>query len=293
MLTGLYAHNHGVTANLAPEGGEPRFRELGLDGDTVASRLNAASYEIAYFGKYLNDYEGHFLGEHRLQDKKAPTPSPPASRCSRVVRAYREAWSRRHSSPTRTSPPTLNDSAGAETGADGRSLAPLLENPSSPGCDAVLLEGWAKGTIPGYQAVRAREHLYVEYETGERELYDPEADPYQQQNFYETADPALLSELESKLNALRGCANDACRRAEWGKTGRKRPSVSPDAGRRGLRAEQEQNREARHEGQGQKKRPTLEHLSSPSHTRRGAADARPRVRPCEYSAFYVIARCGM
>jgi N-acetylglucosamine-6-sulfatase len=61
MLTGLYAHNHDVTSNLGPDGGEPRFRELGRDESTGATWLDAAGYRTAYFGKYLNDYAGFYV----------------------------------------------------------------------------------------------------------------------------------------------------------------------------------------------------------------------------------------
>jgi hypothetical protein len=45
-------------------------------------------------------------------------------------------------------------------------------------------------------------------------LYDLEADPYQLRSIHESADPALVSELRAKLDALRGCAGQSCRDAE-------------------------------------------------------------------------------
>ncbi len=138
--------------------------------------------------------------------------------------------------------------------ADGRSLAPLLrgEEPS-PWRSAVLLEmlrqegnggegndkakakGKAKGKTgegkegktgsggvpkagPGgagaFEAVRTETHKYVEYQSGEKELYDLEADPYELENAYETADASLVEDLEARLEALRNCAGDGCREAE-------------------------------------------------------------------------------
>jgi len=47
-------------------------------------------------------------------------------------------------------------------------------------------EDWGRPTL---EAVRIADHLYVECETGERELYDLEEDPYQLMNRYDTADP--------------------------------------------------------------------------------------------------------
>jgi N-acetylglucosamine-6-sulfatase len=67
---------------------------------------------------------------------------------------------------------------------------------------------------PGLQAVRTQDHLYVEYETGESELYDLREDPYQLDNFYEDAGLDVLWRYEGWLEALRDCAGEECRAAE-------------------------------------------------------------------------------
>jgi len=56
--------------------------------------------------------------------------------------------------------------------------------------------------------------LYVEYGTGERELYDLKDDPFQLANRIDDVDPALLAALENRLAALASCAADGCRRLE-------------------------------------------------------------------------------
>lgn len=56
ILRGQYAHNHGVTTNAGPDGGWPKFHELGLESSTVATWLHDAGYMTALVGKYLNDY---------------------------------------------------------------------------------------------------------------------------------------------------------------------------------------------------------------------------------------------
>lgn len=53
LLTGQYAHNHGVRSNSMPNGSVHRFD----DTRTVAVALDAAGYRTAYIGKYLNGYE--------------------------------------------------------------------------------------------------------------------------------------------------------------------------------------------------------------------------------------------
>ncbi len=55
ILTGEYAHNHGVQDNKAPKGGFTRFRDE-KDDTTLATELQAAGYQTALVGKYLNDY---------------------------------------------------------------------------------------------------------------------------------------------------------------------------------------------------------------------------------------------
>ncbi len=70
---------------------------------------------------------------------------------------------------------------------DGQSLVPLLENPSQPWRDALLIEHWPAidgvgELIPQFYAVRTHEWKYVEYETGECELYDLVKDPYELEN---------------------------------------------------------------------------------------------------------------
>jgi N-acetylglucosamine-6-sulfatase len=51
MLTGQYAHNHGVLDNKAPLGGATKFR----DGRTLATWLTR-DYTTGFIGKYLNEY---------------------------------------------------------------------------------------------------------------------------------------------------------------------------------------------------------------------------------------------
>ena len=56
ILTGLYPHNHQIYTNEPPDGGFVRFRNRGLEGETVATLLQNAGYRTALFGKYMNGY---------------------------------------------------------------------------------------------------------------------------------------------------------------------------------------------------------------------------------------------
>jgi N-acetylglucosamine-6-sulfatase len=52
ILTGRYAHNHGVLTNFGNNGGAAKFNP----SSTVATWLDGAGYRTGMFGKYLNNY---------------------------------------------------------------------------------------------------------------------------------------------------------------------------------------------------------------------------------------------
>lgn len=56
ILSGRYAHTHGVRSNQAPLGGYGSYRDNGLEGDSIPVWLKAAGYRTAYLGKYTNGY---------------------------------------------------------------------------------------------------------------------------------------------------------------------------------------------------------------------------------------------
>jgi N-acetylglucosamine-6-sulfatase len=58
ILTGEYPHNHGITGNGSPNGGEAEFRSSGQDQDTVATGMRTTGYRTALVGKYMNGYQG-------------------------------------------------------------------------------------------------------------------------------------------------------------------------------------------------------------------------------------------
>ncbi len=69
-------------------------------------------------------------------------------------------------------------------------------------------------TIPAYRAVRTERYTYVEYDTGERELYDLDRDPDELESIHGTAEPALVARLAKILADLRRCSGRACLAAE-------------------------------------------------------------------------------
>jgi N-acetylglucosamine-6-sulfatase len=88
---------------------------------------------------------------------------------------------------------------------DGQSLVPLLNGTARSVRKGVLLEGYSqdKGPrMPSYCGWRTTRYVYVRYLTGEQQLYDLAADPYEMKNL--ATDPAwqgLRQRLASKATA--------------------------------------------------------------------------------------------
>jgi arylsulfatase A-like enzyme len=115
----------------------------------------------------------------------------------------------------------MAESAEVVPSVDDRSLIPLLTGDTQPPEDTRRSSPLDQAPLedagrPGLVALRAEEKLYVEYETGESELYDLREDPYQLDNVYEDTGLADLWRLERSLEALRECAAEECRAAEDG-----------------------------------------------------------------------------
>jgi N-acetylglucosamine-6-sulfatase len=56
LLTGRYAHNHGVRENIPPLGGFKAFVKEGLESRNLAVWLQKAGYRTGLVGKYMNGY---------------------------------------------------------------------------------------------------------------------------------------------------------------------------------------------------------------------------------------------
>ena len=133
---------------------------------------------------------------------------------------------------------------------DGRSFLSLAKDPASnaPWRNAYLIEHWREtgrtdgdtaensgapleppdpdqkatprglgagvSPIPDYHGIRTQRYMYVEYATGERELYDLRRDPYELQNIVNTAAPALVRSLSLEVAALERCRAAECRTVE-------------------------------------------------------------------------------
>ena len=121
--------------------------------------------------------------------------------------------------------PTFAALAGTRAAdfVDGQSLVPLLRGVAPPQWrDAVLVEHEGPTVLPGdpdyqvddnptkYVALRTATKLFVQYHSGEFELYDYSTDPYELVNLAPSAGAALAPYQEA-LDALSRCKAATCR----------------------------------------------------------------------------------
>ncbi len=89
------------------------------------------------------------------------------------------------------------------------SLVPLLKDSNALWRDSILIEHWPTeegigSKIPEFYAVRNAEWKYVEYSTGEKELYDLVNDPYELKNLADKPEYAeIQAQLKSRLDELK------------------------------------------------------------------------------------------
>ena len=112
---------------------------------------------------------------------------------------------------------------GVPSFVDGRSLLPVADGtPPANWRTALLSYHWRwdgplkSGVKPEWWALMTGQRTYVEYETGEREFYRLDTDPYELQNAYETLSPEAKQNLHVRLENLKSCAGDYCAIAENG-----------------------------------------------------------------------------
>jgi arylsulfatase A-like enzyme len=157
---------------------------------------------------------GYLQGEHRVPSGKL-LPHDPSSRVPLIVRGpgLPAAATSRELVGNVDLAPTVLELAGATPGRvlDGRSLLPFARDPSLRSRRPLLHETSSQPGV-NYKAVRTDRWLYVDYEGGERELYDLQADPSQLDSLH--ADPRYLkvrADLRNMLKNLQDCAGRECR----------------------------------------------------------------------------------
>jgi N-acetylglucosamine-6-sulfatase len=160
---------------------------------------------------------GYFHGEHRIPSGKVFLYEP-ASRVPLVIRGPRIPSGQRISDLVANIDlaPTIADAANVTPLRimDGRSLLPLLEKGIRPAAPRNILIESPPSDVPRqvFSAVRTPQYLYATYESGDQELYDLNADPYQLTSLHrDPAQAALVADLSLRLEQLKTCAGVSCR----------------------------------------------------------------------------------
>ncbi|MDQ3457507.1 MAG: sulfatase-like hydrolase/transferase [Actinomycetota bacterium] len=183
---------------------------------------------------------GFMLGEHRISAGKT-VPYEASAQLPFLIRGpgVPVGESREQLAALIDLAPTFVDLAGTQAGLamDGVSLLPMLANPQFGRNRKLLVEAGpdALGEPMAYSGVHTSQWLYVEYDGGDQELYDMQADPFQLQSLH--ADPAYddqQAQLAAVLAVLRYCTGPTCRGAPLPPVGLSR--LTPDVLGRGAAA---------------------------------------------------------
>ena len=176
----------------------------------------------------LTSDNGYFYGEHGLSEERRLAYEE-AIRIPLLVRYPRIVPA--NSTPSQMAlsldiAPTLLDIAGLRPGAglQGRSLVPVLKREPTEWRSSFLIEYFTDTVFPrvqnmGYVAARTARHKYIHYREldGMDELYDLEADPFEESNIIERPDARdTLRQMRSELSVY------------WSKPGSTRPPTHPE-----------------------------------------------------------------
>jgi N-acetylglucosamine-6-sulfatase len=200
---------------------------------TVDDAIRAITDALRSAGELHNTYivfytdNGVHRGHHRIRYGKQ-LPYQTDTRFPMIMRGPRiPANSRSYQlASSNDIAPTLARMGGGAIPSfvDGRSLLPVADGTSPANWRTALLSRhWRadspleQGQKPEWSALMKGQQTYVEYETGEREFYRLDTDPYELRNAYDTLSPEAKQHLHTRLENLKSCGGtDSCAKAESG-----------------------------------------------------------------------------
>ncbi|MCB9146100.1 MAG: sulfatase [Anaerolineales bacterium] len=178
---------------------------------SIVAALEKAGLDENTIIVYISD-NGMTLGDHRF----GVTKNCPYESCIKIpfivyAPGYFEARTDTNLVANIDLYPTFATWAGFDVPetVDGESMAALLEDPSTPWRDEILLEHWPTedgvgSLIPEFYSIRTHEWKYTEYSTREVELYDLVNDPYELLNVAGKRDYRdIQAELKVRLQELK------------------------------------------------------------------------------------------
>lgn len=191
--------------------------------DDGIGRIMAAlrdSGELSNTYVILTSDNGYLQGEHRVRSGKI-LPYEPSARVPLVVRGPGIPAGAVRAQPVAAIDvvPTIIDlaEAGDQLGGfvmDGRSLLPKIAYPQYGDDRDLVLEAGPRGRTFNYRYHGLRTSdgwKYVEYNTGERELYNLRKDPQELHNLaYQGAYARQRADLRKRLDELKFCAGSDC-----------------------------------------------------------------------------------
>jgi N-acetylglucosamine-6-sulfatase len=176
----------------------------------VEALRNANRLEHAYI--FLLSDNGFAMGHHRWTSKALPYDTVARVGMIAIGPGFDAGITDPRLVTNTDLAPTIADVAGVELPmTNGQSLL------SGEDRSVVLLENTTSEIRSGYRALRSEHELYVEWDTGERELYDYRTDPFELDNALAdwsgtpTTDALMRADVfHRRLGELAECVGDAC-----------------------------------------------------------------------------------